>query len=98
MLPFSAGREASLGVGAPPYVRHRTERALLYQSVEEYYPAFKTHLPAQAHARLGSFADCCDAQRRRPLCACSCRSVRDCEGPFMAGSRGSQFFPKAAGG
>jgi len=40
------GREASPGIGAPPYVRHRPERTLLYQLVEEYYPAFKAHLAA----------------------------------------------------
>jgi ribosomal protein S27E len=48
MLPLPAGREASTGVGAPPYVRHRPERTLLYQVVEEYYPAFKAHLAAQS--------------------------------------------------
>ena len=47
MLSSPAGREASPGTGAPPYVRHRPERTLLYQLVEEYYPAFKAHLGAQ---------------------------------------------------
>ena len=47
MLPFSAGREASSGVGASPYVRHRPERTLFYQFVDEYYPAFKAHLATQ---------------------------------------------------
>lgn len=47
MLPSPAGREASSGVSAPPYVRHRPERSLLYQIVEKYYPAFKAHLLAQ---------------------------------------------------
>ncbi len=47
MLPSSAGREASSGGSAPPYVRHRPERTLLYQLVEEYYPAFQAHLVAQ---------------------------------------------------
>jgi hypothetical protein len=47
MLPFLAGREASSGVSAPPYLRHRPERTLLYQLVEEYDPAFKAHLAAQ---------------------------------------------------
>jgi hypothetical protein len=47
MLPLSAGREASSGGGAPPYVRHRPERTLLYQLVEEYYPSFKAHLAVQ---------------------------------------------------
>ena len=43
------------------------------------------------------FAACCTAQPRGPLCACCCRLFRDREGP-LAGSRGSQIFPKAAGG
>ncbi len=47
MLPSPAGREASSGVGAPPYVRHSPERTLLFQLVEEYYPAIKAHLAAQ---------------------------------------------------
>ena len=37
MWPLLAGREASPGVGAPPYVRHRPERTLLYRLVQEYY-------------------------------------------------------------
>ena len=45
-MPSPAGREAGSGV-APPYVRHRPERTLLYQLVEEYFPAFKAHLAAQ---------------------------------------------------
>jgi hypothetical protein len=49
-LPLPAGREASSGIGAPPYVRHRPERTLLYQLVEEYYPEFKAHLAAQGMA------------------------------------------------
>lgn len=47
MLPTPAGREASPGGGAPPYVRHRPECTLLYQLVEEYYPVFKVHLATQ---------------------------------------------------
>ena len=47
MLPLPAGREASSGVAAPPHVRHRPERTLLYQLVEEYYPGFKAYLAAQ---------------------------------------------------
>ncbi|MCB1747313.1 MAG: transposase zinc-binding domain-containing protein [Gammaproteobacteria bacterium] len=45
-----AGREASSGGCAPPYVRHRPERTHLYQIVAEYYPAFKAHLAAQGDA------------------------------------------------
>ena len=47
MLPLPAGREASADVAACVYVRHRPERSLLYQIVEEYYPAFVSHLAAQ---------------------------------------------------
>ena len=35
MLPLPVGRDASSGVVAPAYVRHRPERTLLYQLVEE---------------------------------------------------------------
>ena len=38
MLQLPAGKEASLGEGAPQYVRHRPERTLLYQLIEEYFP------------------------------------------------------------
>jgi hypothetical protein len=47
MLPLPGGREASPGGGAARYARHRPERTLLYQLVQEYYPAFKAHLAAQ---------------------------------------------------
>ena len=47
MLPLPAGREASAGVVASVYERHRPERTLLYQLVEEHYPAFQGHLAAQ---------------------------------------------------
>jgi len=53
MLPLPTGREASSGVVAPPYVRHRPERTLLYQLIEEYYPAFKVHLATQDTALPG---------------------------------------------
>jgi len=53
MLPLPAGREASTGEGAAYYVRHRPERTLLYQLVEEYYPAFVSHLAAQGTALPG---------------------------------------------
>jgi len=41
MLPLPFGREADQGEDAPPYVRHRPERTLLYQLIEEYYPRFE---------------------------------------------------------
>jgi len=47
MEPLPAGREANSGGGAPPYIRHRPQRTLLYQLVEEYLPAFKAQLAAQ---------------------------------------------------
>ena len=47
------GRDVSSSVGAPVYVRHRPERTLLYQLVQEYYPAFKAHLAAQGRALPG---------------------------------------------
>jgi len=53
MLPLPAGREASGGVGAPVYERHRPERTLLYQLVDTYYPALKAHLAAQGRALPG---------------------------------------------
>ena len=53
MLPLAAGREAGTGVGAYVYERHRPERTLLYQLVEEYYPALKDHLLAQGTALPG---------------------------------------------
>ena len=34
MLPLPFGREADQGEDAPPYVRHRPERTLLYQLIE----------------------------------------------------------------
>jgi ribosomal protein S27E len=53
MEPSPAGRDASSGVGVPPYVRHRPERTLLYQLVAEYYPALKALLAAQGNALPG---------------------------------------------
>jgi hypothetical protein len=53
MLPLPAGREASAGSGATRYARHRPERTLLYQLVQEYYPALKAHLAAQGRALPG---------------------------------------------
>ena len=41
------GRESSPGVGASYYARHHPERTLLYQLVQEYYPAFVSHLAVQ---------------------------------------------------
>jgi ribosomal protein S27E len=45
MVQLSAGMDAS--VVAPVYERHRPEKTLLYQLVEQHYPAFVTQLAAQ---------------------------------------------------
>ena len=41
MLQLSSGKEASQGESAPQYARHCPERTLLYQLIDEYYPAFE---------------------------------------------------------
>ena len=53
MLPLPGGREASPGSGAARYERHRPERTLLYQLIQEYYPTLKAHLAAQGMALPG---------------------------------------------
>jgi len=62
MLPLPAGREASSGVGSPPYVRHRPERTLLYQLVAEYYPAFVSQhgkaLPGYVQREFEDYLKC----------------------------------------
>ena len=50
MLQLSAGREASHGEHACQYERHRPEQTLLYQLIEEYYPAFEAQLAAEGRA------------------------------------------------
>jgi hypothetical protein len=47
MLQLPAGREASRGERAPQYESHRPERTLLYQIIEEYYPAFEAQWAAE---------------------------------------------------
>jgi len=47
MLQLSAGREASRGGRASQYERHFPEQTLLYQLIEEYYPAFETQWTAE---------------------------------------------------
>jgi hypothetical protein len=42
-----AGRDASHGDGIVRYERHRPERTLLYQFVEEYYLAFEAQWSAE---------------------------------------------------
>ena len=40
MLPLLAGKDASEGLVR--FERHRPEQTLLYQLVEQYYPAFES--------------------------------------------------------
>ena len=47
MLHLPAGMEVSPGQGVHRYERHRPEQTLLYQFVEQYYPAFVDQLAAQ---------------------------------------------------
>ena len=46
MAHWPAGKEASLGESGHRYERHRPEQTLLYQLVDEYYPAFVAQLAA----------------------------------------------------
>ncbi|ADJ29276.1 IS phage Tn transposon-like protein [Nitrosococcus watsonii] len=55
MLPLPAGRETSAGVGAARYRRLRPKQTLLYQIVEDYYPAFVSHMAARGMALPGYF-------------------------------------------
>ena len=43
-MPHAAARTATRERDAGRYQRHRPEQTLLYQIVEEYYPAFSAHL------------------------------------------------------
>ena len=47
MPPLPAGKEAGPGDGVPGYQRHRPERTLLYQLVEQYYPVFADLMATQ---------------------------------------------------
>jgi len=46
MAPQPAGREAGSGAGLRRYERHRPEHTLLYELVEEHYPAFAQQMAA----------------------------------------------------
>lgn len=48
-----AARMATRDGDAGRYQRHRPEQTLLYQIVEEYYPAFTTHLTEQGRGLPG---------------------------------------------
>ena len=47
MSPTPAGATAERPGGAAPYQRHRPEHTLLYQIVEQHYPAFVAHMAQQ---------------------------------------------------
>jgi len=49
----AAARMATRDRDAGRYRRHRPEQTLLYQIVDEYYPAFKAHLAAQGRGLPG---------------------------------------------
>ena len=95
MLPSPADREASSGGRPPPYLRRRPERTLLYQLVEEYYPAFEAHLVAQGRDLPGYVRQECDVYLKcgrlehgflRALRHLSCRASR-----FLRASRVARF-------
>ena len=52
-MPHAAAKMAHRDRGAGRYQRHRPEQTLLYQIVEEYYPAFTTHLTEQGRELPG---------------------------------------------
>jgi hypothetical protein len=52
MLQLPIGRKAGVGDGAPRYERHRPERTLLYQLVEEYYSVFYAQWAAEGGVPL----------------------------------------------
>ena len=56
MPTWGAGREAVLGAQAHRYERHCPEQTLLYQLVEEHYPAFVAELAAQGREVPGYVA------------------------------------------
>jgi len=79
MLPLPAGREAGSGVGAARYERHRPERTLLYHFVQEYYPAFKTHLaeqgselPGYVEQEFGDYLKCGQLEHGFLRVRCDC--------------------------
>ena len=53
MLQLSTGKEASQGESAGQYARHCPERTLLYQLIDEYYPAFEAQWAAEGRALPG---------------------------------------------
>ena len=66
-MPYVAARMASRDVDAGRYQRHRPEHTLLYQIVDEYYPAF---------AALMAEHDCMDAGGRATPGAVAERRLR----------------------
>ena len=68
-MPHVAARMASRDEDAGRYQRHRPEQTLLYQIVEEYYPAFTTHLTERGRGNKVRVADepATPAQRRASM-------------------------------
>ena len=65
MSKLLAGRESNSRVGASRYERHRPERILLYQLIQEYYPALQaqlavqgTELPAYVQREFEVYLEC----------------------------------------
>ena len=99
MLPSPAGREASSGGGVLRYERHRPERTLLYQLVQEYYPALKaqlaaqgTELPGYVQREFEAYLNCGRLEQGflRLRCDTCHNDVEGGNGPSLAGLYGSQ--------
>jgi len=100
MLQRSAGREASSGGGVVRYERHRPERPLLYQLVQEYYPALKaqlaahgTELPAYVQREFEAYLKCgrLEGGFLRVRCDAHSDAVRSQESAFFCGLGAGHF-------
>lgn len=59
MTPLFTGKDVGAGVArAGEYARHRPEQTLLYQLVEQYYPAFAEHLAARERTFSAGATQC----------------------------------------
>ena len=98
MMPLLAGKDARAGVArAGDDARHRPEQTLLYQLVEQYYPAFVTHLaarertlPAHVEREFDDYLRCGRLEHGflRVRCA-DCHSERLVAGPESVPCRAS---------
>ena len=89
MAPLLAGKDASAGAAhAGEYVWHRPEQTLLYQLVEQYYPAFFQPrfrsrprlccLHLNVRVEFGSEPSCIPTAQRRPAPSLERSSEKDC--------------------